>query len=134
LLFNAKGFTLVETLISVTILSIILLSMMGFFYQSAKIEQSNSNQLVAINLAQSTLVRLSAGGYNEISGIGSHTLDPCDDIALINCTPIINGERYTTEIDIRNSESDVSLHVATVTVTKESETITLATLEGYLQP
>ncbi|MCZ0702411.1 prepilin-type N-terminal cleavage/methylation domain-containing protein [Natronobacillus azotifigens] len=128
-----KGFTLIETLISMTILSIIILSLMGFFYQSTSIEHNNHNQLVAINLAQSTLIRLQTEGYNNINTIGSYTLTPCEDEST-NCTPIINGDRYTTEIDIKASDADVSLYVATILITRENSNNTLATLEGYIKP
>lgn len=53
-----KGFTLIEILVTLVILSIILLSFMSFFSQSSLFTQKNNEKLSAINLAQETIVTI----------------------------------------------------------------------------
>lgn len=56
--FWNKGFTLIEILVTLVILSIILLSFMSFFSQSSLFTQKNNEKLTAINLAQETIVTI----------------------------------------------------------------------------
>lgn len=53
-----KGFTLIEILVALVILSIILLSFMSFFTQSSLFTQKNKEKLTAINLAQEMIVTI----------------------------------------------------------------------------
>ncbi|WP_017755977.1 type IV pilus modification PilV family protein [Calidifontibacillus oryziterrae] len=52
------GFTLIEVLAALVILSIILLSFFSFFSQSALFTQKHRENLIAINLAQDTIVAI----------------------------------------------------------------------------
>lgn len=127
-----KGFTLIETLISITVLSILLLSFLSFFYQSGRIENSNQHQLVAINLAESTLERVKNDGFEQVDGPGTYNLTPCDD-ETADCAPIINGERYEIAITIAPA-NDFALNLATIQVSLENDSQVLASLEGYVNP
>jgi type II secretory pathway pseudopilin PulG len=53
---NEKGITLVEILASVTILSIILISLMGFFTQMGMMNKNNGDKTQAINTAKQVLL------------------------------------------------------------------------------
>lgn len=55
---NKAGFTLIEVLAALVILSIILLSFFSFFSQSALFTQKNRDKLTAVNLAQDTVVAI----------------------------------------------------------------------------
>ena len=55
MLSNEKGFTLVEILVSLTLLTTIVLTASYFFTQSNTISSYNNQKLVAVNLARSTL-------------------------------------------------------------------------------
>ncbi|EKN64989.1 prepilin-type N-terminal cleavage/methylation domain-containing protein [Schinkia azotoformans] len=52
---DMSGFTLIEVLVAVVILSVILLSFFVFFSQSALFTNKNNHQLMAINLAQEVI-------------------------------------------------------------------------------
>ncbi|AZU63512.1 prepilin-type N-terminal cleavage/methylation domain-containing protein [Neobacillus mesonae] len=56
LLKNQKGVTLVEVLASIVILSIILISIMGFFPQMGLMNKQNEEKSQAINIAKEILV------------------------------------------------------------------------------
>lgn len=127
-----EGFTLIEVLISVTILSIILFSFMGIYLQSTKIEHTNHNQLVAINLAQATLHRLKNGDFEHINTIGTYQLESCVNPGSNSCLPIINDKNYQAKITIYQSASGVELKLASIEITEKNNSQILATLEGYL--
>ncbi|WP_458412330.1 type IV pilus modification PilV family protein [Schinkia sp. CFF1] len=55
---GSKGFTLIEVLVAVVILSIILLTFFGFFSQSALFTNRNKQQLTAVNLAQEVIATM----------------------------------------------------------------------------
>jgi prepilin-type N-terminal cleavage/methylation domain-containing protein len=63
---NNKGFTLVEVLVSVVILSIILLTFTNFFIMSNKSAVSSNEKLVAVHLAKATLERIKIKPYDYI--------------------------------------------------------------------
>jgi prepilin-type N-terminal cleavage/methylation domain-containing protein len=56
MIHDEKGFTLLEVLISIVLLSVIFLSIMNFFPQMGLINQENENKTKAINTAQAVLV------------------------------------------------------------------------------
>ncbi|WP_442595270.1 prepilin-type N-terminal cleavage/methylation domain-containing protein [Neobacillus sp. D3-1R] len=53
-----KGFTLLEVLLSITILSIILISFFSFFPQAAKFNDTNDQKLKGVSLAKEVLVTI----------------------------------------------------------------------------
>ena len=55
---NDKGFSLIEVIASIVILSIVLLSFFQIFIQTNKTAVSNNEKLVVINLADAELERL----------------------------------------------------------------------------
>ncbi|WP_157843184.1 prepilin-type N-terminal cleavage/methylation domain-containing protein [Bacillus sp. FJAT-42315] len=61
-----KGVTLLELLLSLTILSIVLLSVTQFFYQSATFNHSNQNKTVALNVARNALMYMEKQNFIEM--------------------------------------------------------------------
>lgn len=55
ILSSSKGLTLIEVLVSLTILSIILLGIMNFFNQAYSYTNSNQKKTAAINVARNAL-------------------------------------------------------------------------------
>lgn len=55
---NDKGFTLIEILVSITILSVVLVVFASFFTQSALFTKKNEKEIVALNLARLALEEL----------------------------------------------------------------------------
>lgn len=70
-----KGFTLVELLISVVILSIVSLSFFSFFIQANQYSVKNNEKLVAINIARATIEKMQE--FQEITGSGSYDYNTC---------------------------------------------------------
>ena len=71
---NNKGFTLVEILVSITLLMMVGATFFQFFVFSQKSTTDNKEKLVAINLAQSVLEQMenSKDAYPEITEADVH--------------------------------------------------------------
>ena len=50
-----KGFTLIEVLLSVTLLAIVLMTFFSFFVQGGKMTAANADKLAAVHLAHKYL-------------------------------------------------------------------------------
>lgn len=60
-----SGFTLIEVVASIVIITIILLSFSQLFIQSNKTAAYNNEKLVAINMAEAELERLKMSPFSE---------------------------------------------------------------------
>lgn len=89
-----KGFTLVEILVTLVILSIILLSFMSFFSQSSLFAQKNNEKLTAINLAQETIVSIKNQPtyFQKVVKYTSDFPDPERTILNVNSIGILNQQ------------------------------------------
>ncbi|XXM71494.1 PulJ/GspJ family protein [Lysinibacillus sphaericus] len=67
MLNNEKGITLVEILVSFTLLSIILVSIFSFFPQVGKSNKQNEEKIQAINLGKKVLAGWTDDAGNEVS-------------------------------------------------------------------
>lgn len=116
---NNKGFTLVEVLVSIVLLSIILLTFSNLFVFSNKTSVSNNEKLVAVHLAKATLERIKLDPYSYIKKPGTAGIDyetnpmtfsktncpntsPCQDPFSIT----INDKTY--DISVTASQKGVS--------------------------
>ncbi|WP_042354900.1 type IV pilus modification PilV family protein [Bacillus rubiinfantis] len=66
LLFSANGLTLIEVLLSLTILSIVILGVMQFFNQAYSFTNSNQNKTVAINVARNAMMFMEKQSFIEM--------------------------------------------------------------------
>ncbi len=71
---NNNGFTLVEILVSITLLMIVGITFFQFFVFSQKNTSENKEKLVAVNLAQSVLeqIKNSKDAYPEVNEADVH--------------------------------------------------------------
>ena len=90
ILKNNRGLTLIELLVSITILGIVLLSFMNFFLQSSTYTNSNQKKTVGVNVARNVLMFMEKQDFLEIRNFfnevntGQHS--PEDDfLALFIC-------------------------------------------------
>ena len=60
---NQKGISLLEVLLSITILSIITLSILSFFNQAYDYTKRNEDKTVGINVARNVLILYGAAGF-----------------------------------------------------------------------
>ncbi|WP_179295622.1 type IV pilus modification PilV family protein [Bacillus sp. FJAT-45350] len=86
-LFTQKGFTLLEVLASVVILTIVLTTFFSFFSQSLVFSNKNGDRIVAYNLAQKTL-RIVEMEYNR-NIVNDHVIT-CSDYPTVYPNLLIN--------------------------------------------
>lgn len=95
---NQKGFSLIEVLAALVIITIILLSFIQVFIQTNKTSHYNNERLVIINLADATIERLKVSNFvkKENTNLSDYfTSQP----SSIN----INGKTYTIKINASQS-------------------------------
>ena len=103
-IFNNQGFTLMEVLASITLLSIIVLTFLQLFAFTNKVAVENNNKLVAVHLAKAMLerVKMNPGMYIDLP------LDTCPQKnekgqCLYTTSYPINGKNYEVLItEIKN--------------------------------
>lgn len=116
---SEKGFTLVEVLVSIVVISILAIAMMNIFTQSLRVTSSNIDRTVANQVAQNTLKTIERRAA-EMTG-------PFDVAALIGGTPgtcelcsvSINGRTF----DVAISPTDSATGLLDVEITVTSETL-----------
>lgn len=154
-----KGMSLVEVVVSITILSIILLSFASLFQQSSKTTENNKEKLVAINLARGVKEQVEINPsdfifFPEEEEINSNglpypvsyfqneclLLNECKDSFKTLEPRTLNNEEYEIEVftelpDPSNSSDNEELQMRLVTVyiivTKKDSNI-IAEAETYV--
>ncbi|MBO1911748.1 prepilin-type N-terminal cleavage/methylation domain-containing protein [Sporosarcina sp. 6E9] len=131
---NEKGFSLIEVIASILLLTIVLTSFFTFFIQTNKAAVTNNEKLVVINLADAVLERLK--------------LDPTLDEPeyaekLVNTlntgNPFIfdleemNGKDYNASIKVTQDVDEASIKLFNVIVTVTAQNgHTKSSVEGYV--
>ncbi len=141
---NPKGFTLIEVVVSIIIITIILLSFSQVFIQSNKTAATNTEKLVTINLADALLARVRANTYTKRTDIQSYFVDNTQTNKKLKNPPLeidLNGQTYTVsyrasqkttaEKNASYSERDLNLIKVVVTVTSPNGKTT-GSSEGYV--
>lgn len=116
---SESGFTLVEVLVSIVVISILALSMMSIFSKSLQITSSDLDRTVANQIAQNTLhtIERRASDTNTAFDIGALTEDATGQCNL--CQVSINGRDFS--IAITSPESSET--VMNITILVDSETL-----------
>ena len=105
---NEKGLSLVEVLAAVVILSIVLITFLNFFVQSAKHTKFNNEKLTAVQVAEDVIAKVRENKFKEkIVG----------DVVTDN-----TYEGYDVSIKIEKGPTDVKLNKAVITVKSNLET------------
>lgn len=103
-----KGFTLIEVLAALVILSIVLLSFFSFFSQSALFTQKNRDKLTAVNLAQDTIVTIkkNTSFFQQSKTYTTTFPEPERSILNVNSTGIFNQQpNYKLQLTISKDSS-----------------------------
>nr|WP_251130395.1 MULTISPECIES: prepilin-type N-terminal cleavage/methylation domain-containing protein [unclassified Exiguobacterium] len=117
---SEQGFTLVEVLVSIVVVSILALSLMNIFSQSLRITSSDLDRTVANQVAQNTL--------NTLKRRAAETRDPID-ISILQKTPAnvcdlcdvtINGRAFDVTILSPGNEPPADLVNVEITVASET--------------
>lgn len=141
---NSKGFTLIEVIASIIIITIVLLSFSQIFIQTNRTAAVNTEKLVTINLADAMLARVRANTYTKASDIQSYFVDNTQPNKKLKNPPLeidLNGKTYTvsykasqnttTAKNTQFSEKDLNLIKVVVTVTSPNGKTT-GSSEGYV--
>jgi prepilin-type N-terminal cleavage/methylation domain-containing protein len=139
-MFSEKGFSLIEVLISLTILSVSVIGISQFFNQANQISAGNNNKLVATNLARMTLERLQNdfGSYEVSSSPKTYDKSQC---TTSNCRDLyetlINNTMYETKITVNpqeGEEASIKLFPVKVTIQYTSnQKVQHTSVEGYVK-
>lgn len=145
---NEKGFTLIEVIASIVLISIVLLSFSLIFIQTNKTAAHNNEKLVTINLADAALAKVRAKSYTKITTPGATLQDYFIDKTTTNKKlmdpPLeieMNGKTYTVTYkpsqskvapsNSNYSEEQLNLIKVVVTVTSPDGKIK-GSSEGYV--
>lgn len=138
-----KGFTLLEVLAAIIILSTLLLAVINLLNFNNKVSVSNTENLVAINLAKASIERIKAqenkiikmlpelDEKEEIEFTKNHCINPqiCDDLFEV----IINDKKYEVKYYVSQlkEEKELGLIDLRVEVLIEDKLV-FSEVEGYL--
>lgn len=136
---SEKGFTLIEVLVSLVLISIVLTSFMAIFANTDRLAVSNSEKLVVINLADAYLERIKIQPTEFIG-----TLPP----SMSNCTPAVanttcktvtvnsspvNGKSYVVKITLKQNLTEKKLSLLdTVIKVSSPDSKVSSSVEGYV--
>lgn len=124
-MLSEKGFSLIEVLVSLSILSVSVIAISNFFVQSNEISEGNNRKLVAANLARMTLDRVQQNytsyGIKVPTAEDTFNTSDCHDLAYDACKNLystkINNTEYEITIHIRKStENEVKMKLLPISV------------------
>jgi len=128
---NEKGFSLIEVLGSLVILTIVLISFFQIFVNSNKIAVTNNEKLVVIYLADAELERIKFNPFERLPKVNPASLSLYKE----SKTHIIslNDKEYKVKIDASQTAKEKELKMLNVLVTVTSENNkTNSSVEGYV--
>ena len=141
---NPKGFTLIEVVAAIIIITIILLSFSQLFIQTNRTAAMNTEKLVTINLADAMLERVRARTYPRATDIQSYFVDTTQTNKKLKNPPLevdLNGRTYSVSYvasqstakskNATFSEKDLNLVKVVVTVIAPNGK-TKGSSEGYV--
>ncbi|WP_214875297.1 prepilin-type N-terminal cleavage/methylation domain-containing protein [Exiguobacterium sp. CH10] len=127
---SEKGFTLIEVLVSIVVLSIVSFSLLTIFTQSLKTTHDSLNQTIANQVAQNTLHTLNRRAATieqplELSQLMNQggTCDFCEDTR-------IHGDKYVATIESLSSGPGHTIEVKISVTTDRLQTP--VTLKGVI--
>ncbi|WP_377888292.1 prepilin-type N-terminal cleavage/methylation domain-containing protein [Alkalihalobacillus sp. R86527] len=139
---SENGFTLIEVLVSLTLLTSIVLVASSFFTQSNTISSYNNQKLVAVNLARATLERIQLAPESYITdGLngGPYTYQNCKNSPKTDCENYqikINNHEYRIDVTVSQdlNEQEIELVDVRVDVTLPNKKPTIETsVEGFVK-
>lgn len=131
-----RGFTLVEVIVAMTVLTIGLLGVASFFANSAKLGRMASNESIASNLAQGYIDDQVAESYaNTTVGVFP---EPAERVTNDPNSQLYNFYQQTTvsliDTDLNPSATDMGLKKIQVVITykegADDKNVTMATIKA----
>lgn len=128
-----SGFTLIEVVASIVIITIILLSFSQLFIQSNKTAAYNNEKLVAINMAEAELERLKMSPFSEhlpqIDSTKVYNFETNSDIEKLLYS---GGESYYLNIKATQNSDEKNNKLINIVV-KVKYKNSQSTVEGYIR-
>lgn len=130
---NQKGLSLLEVLISITILSILTITILSFFNQAYDYTKRNQDKTVGINVARNILYYIEQQDYQDIYDTYTTELnplgtDPKIELTKASCSKFSSNTKVCEDFfstRINNAQFDT-----TVTISQPNDPL----LQGYLFP
>ena len=129
LLKKDRGFTLLEVLLAIAILSIMFTAVMGFFSQSFTYTKQNESKTVGINFARNVLNYIEHQDFEKMKAlkVGNLHGGNCSSVSdgdgfLVNCNKILNSKINNVEYDAKvliNPEGKTELTNFLIPITVE---------------
>ncbi|WNB92727.1 type II secretion system protein [Bacillus sp. NEB1478] len=139
-MLSEKGFSLIEVLVSLSILSISVIAISYFFTQANEVSAGNNSKLVATNLARMTLVRVQHD-YTSFGITKTAKVYNQSNCNPTGCQPLyestINNKKYDIDITVRSQtteEAEIKLFPVTIKVNYKTMRNNLKStiVEGYV--
>ncbi|MBY6037051.1 prepilin-type N-terminal cleavage/methylation domain-containing protein [Fictibacillus nanhaiensis] len=139
-MLSEKGFSLIEVLVSLTILSVSVIGISQFFMQANQISAGNNSKLVATNLARMTLERVQHD-YASFEVSPAPKVYSKTDCKTASCQNLyenmVNNTVYAIKIEVKNQsgeESSIKLFPVKVTIQyTNNQKIKSTAVEGYIK-
>lgn len=128
-----SGFTLIEVVASIVIITIVLLSFSQLFIQSNKTAAYNNEKLVAINMAEAELERLKLTPFAEhLPPLNSGSLYNFETVPDIEKELYSGGDKYSLNIKATQTSDEQSSRLINIVVTVKYKN-SQSTVEGYIR-
>jgi len=135
-----KGFTLVEVLASIVIISVILLGVAQLMLFTNKTAVSNNSKLVTTHLAKATMerIKIEPDTYFSFSNVSTekkeYTKNNCQ---VENCEELyefyVNDQTYDVTVQVSQNDEEKELDLINVFVTvQQANKNTKSSVEGYV--
>ncbi len=127
---NDKGFSLLEVVASIVLLSIILLSFFQIFIQTNKTAVSNNEKLVVIHLADAVLERIKLDPFTDfLERPDGSTYNETKSIPPV----VMNNKSYQVTIKASQNSEEKNIRLVNVLVEVVAENgRTKSSVEGYV--
>ena len=130
---NQKGLSLLEVLISITILSILTITILSFFNQAYDYTKRNQDKTVGINVARNVLSYIEQQDYQDIYDTYTTELNPSGANPKIELTKA-SCSKFSSNKDVCENFFSTRINNAqfntTVTISQPKDSL----LQGYLFP
>ncbi|PLR72799.1 type IV pilus modification PilV family protein [Bacillus sp. UMB0728] len=131
ILSSSKGLTLVEVLLSLTILSIILLGSMKFFTQAYSYTSGSQNKTAGINVARNALMYIENESFIEIRK--KFTDDPAEEMKITICDESYRGAwKDGSSLHSAEAEGVQSCTSTPIVINNVEYEVTIAMPEGHV--
>ncbi|MDG5470965.1 prepilin-type N-terminal cleavage/methylation domain-containing protein [Jeotgalibacillus sp. ET6] len=122
---NNKAFSLLEVLVSITLLNIIVFSLLTFFLNSYQFTFSNQDNTVGVNVAKNVVTYIENQDFQHVRDYFSQQGSSELELTIDSCSTVINGSLLFDQEEICRSNFSPVINNQTYSVL-----VTLTEFEG----